>query len=59
MQVARTIQAGACIINGSGDYRSYDQPFGGYKMTGLGREGSRHTLESVTQLKTIIFKGCF
>jgi succinate-semialdehyde dehydrogenase/glutarate-semialdehyde dehydrogenase len=59
LQVARTIQAGACIINGSGDYRSYDQPFGGYKMTGLGREGSRHTLESVTQLKTIIFKGCF
>lgn len=59
MKVAKSVQAGACVVNGTGDYRSYDQAFGGYKMTGLGREGARHTLESVTQLKTIVLRKCF
>jgi succinate-semialdehyde dehydrogenase/glutarate-semialdehyde dehydrogenase len=57
MKVAHTVKAGACVINGSGAYRSSDQPFGGYKMSGLGREGGRYTLEELSQVKTIILKG--
>ncbi|MCQ5131394.1 aldehyde dehydrogenase family protein [Butyricicoccus faecihominis] len=56
MYVARNIQAGACVIGGSGAYRTSDQPFGGYKMSGLGREGGRYTLEELSQLKTIVLK---
>lgn len=59
LKVARSIESGACILNGSSDYRSYDQAFGGYKMTGIGREGARHTMEQVTQLKTIVLKQCY
>jgi succinate-semialdehyde dehydrogenase/glutarate-semialdehyde dehydrogenase len=57
MRVAHEVKAGACVINGSGAYRSSDQPFGGYKMSGLGREGGKYTLEELSQVKTIILKG--
>jgi succinate-semialdehyde dehydrogenase/glutarate-semialdehyde dehydrogenase len=57
MRVAHSLKAGACIINGSGAFRSSDQPFGGYKMSGLGREGGKTTLEELSQIKTIVLKG--
>lgn len=57
MQVANGIEAGACIINGTGNYRLAHQPFGGYKYSGVGREGAVCTLEEVTQQKLISFKG--
>lgn len=56
LHVARSVQAGTCVIGGSGAYRTSDQPFGGYKMSGLGREGGRYTLEELSQLKTIVLK---
>lgn len=58
-QVARGMEAGACIIGGTGNYRTFDQPFGGYKMSGLGREGGKHTLEEMSQLKTIVLRRTF
>ncbi len=57
MKVATSVQAGACIIGGSGNYRLAHQPFGGYKYSGLGREGAVCTLEEMTQQKLISFKG--
>ena len=57
MQVANGVQAGACIINGSGNYRLAHQPFGGYKYSGIGREGAVCTLEEMTQQKMVSFKG--
>lgn len=57
LKVANGIQAGACIIGGSGNYRLAHQPFGGYKYSGVGREGAVITLEEMTQQKLISFKG--
>jgi len=57
MRVANGVQAGACIINGTGNYRLAHQPFGGYKYSGVGREGAVCTLEEMTQQKMISFKG--
>jgi succinate-semialdehyde dehydrogenase/glutarate-semialdehyde dehydrogenase len=57
MKVANSVQAGACIINGTGNYRLAHQPFGGYNMSGLGREGAVCTLEEMTRQKMISFKG--
>lgn len=57
LKVANSVQAGACIINGTGNYRLAHQPFGGYKYSGLGREGAVCTLEEMTQQKMISFKG--
>lgn len=56
MKVAKGIQAGACIVNGSSTYRMTDQPFGGYKKSGVGREGGKYTLEEMSQIKTINLK---
>lgn len=57
MKVANRVEAGACIIGGSGNYRLAHQPFGGYKYSGAGREGAVTTLEEMTRQKTISFKG--
>ncbi len=56
LRVANKLQAGACIINGTGNYRLAHQPFGGYKYSGIGREGAVCTLEEMTQQKMISFK---
>jgi acyl-CoA reductase-like NAD-dependent aldehyde dehydrogenase len=31
-------------------------PFGGYKKSGIGREGICYTLEEMPRIKTIVFK---
>lgn len=57
LKVAAEIEAGTCVINGCGNYRSAHLPFGGYKMTGIGREGVTETLDEYTQIKNIALKG--
>ena len=59
MRYARAVKAGTCVINGNGNYRSVHQPFGGYKHSGIGREGTTQTLYEVTQEKTIVMKKIF
>ncbi len=56
MKFATKVQAGTCVINGTGDYRSVHQAFGGYKHSGMGREGTSTTLREVTQEKNIALK---
>jgi aldehyde dehydrogenase (NAD+) len=50
--VARRLQAGTVWIN---TYNNYDPAaaFGGYKMSGYGRELSLHALEHYTELKSV------
>lgn len=55
-QGASELQCGGVVINGASSYRHPSQPFGGYKMSGLGREGISHTLEQFTQEKSYILK---
>jgi succinate-semialdehyde dehydrogenase/glutarate-semialdehyde dehydrogenase len=56
IKVASKMKVGSVVLNGSGNYRHMDQPFGGYKMTGIGREGVASTLEEYSQEKTYILK---
>lgn len=51
-RVARRLQAGTVWIN---TYNNYDPAaaFGGYKMSGYGRELSMHAIESYTQVKSV------
>ncbi len=51
-RVARRLQAGTVWIN---TYNNYDPAaaFGGYKMSGYGRELSMHALEQYTELKSV------
>ncbi|TXK77187.1 aldehyde dehydrogenase [Paenibacillus sp. N3.4] len=57
IHTASKLQCGSVIINGSGNYRTADMPFGGYKKSGLGREGITCTLDEMTQTKSYVMKG--
>lgn len=52
MRVAKRVRAGTFGING---YQLEPHaPFGGYGQSGLGREGGRASVESYTELKTVL-----
>jgi len=55
MRIAQEIESGGVVVNGVGVYRNMMQPFGGYKMSGIGREGF-FTLDELTQEKVIVLK---
>lgn len=59
MGVASKLKAGGVVVNGSGNYRHRDQAYGGFKMSGIGREGTSVTLEEYSQIKTYFVKGVF
>lgn len=52
MAVAGRIRAGAMMVNGAMFYGA-DAPFGGYKMSGLGRQNGHEGFEQHLQTKTI------
>jgi aldehyde dehydrogenase (NAD+) len=54
MAVARRLRTGAVMIN-SGMYYGADAPFGGYKMSGVGRQNGLEGFETYTETKTIAY----
>ena len=54
MEAAKHIQAGAVIINNAPGYRAEHLPFGGVKDSGIGREGVKYAVESMTRLKMTV-----
>lgn len=53
MRVARAVRAGTVGINHHATVLP-NAPFGGFKRSGLGREGGIHGIEEFTELKTIL-----
>jgi acyl-CoA reductase-like NAD-dependent aldehyde dehydrogenase len=51
IRVARALRTGTVQINGSP--LNPDAPFGGYKLSGIGRDGGRWALEAYSELKYI------
>jgi aldehyde dehydrogenase (NAD+) len=52
MAVARRIRTGTLSVNG-GNWYAADSPFGGYKASGVGRQGGREGFEQYLETKTI------
>ena len=50
----KTIEAGTVLINKS-TFRTDNMPFGGFKMSGLGKEGVKYAVEDMTRVKLVIF----
>jgi acyl-CoA reductase-like NAD-dependent aldehyde dehydrogenase len=59
ISVAEKMQTGGIVINGGGNYRTAAMPFGGYKKSGIGREGSSRTLMEYVQEKSYVLKEVF
>ena len=58
-QLARQLVARAVVVNETSDYRIDAMPFGGFKSSGIGREGVRFAVEAMTEPKNVIVNlGC-
>jgi len=55
-RAARRIRTGGVHINEVPAYRVDQMPYGGVKMSGMGREGPRYAVEEMTELKLITWK---
>lgn len=55
-RAAAELQSGAVVINGSSYFSTVEMAFGGYKHSGIGREGVSVSFDDVTQIKTIVLK---
>jgi len=49
----RRLCVGAVIVNDSTDYRLDVMPFGGTKLTGIGREGIRFAVQEMTETRVV------
>ncbi|MEO5894886.1 MAG: aldehyde dehydrogenase family protein [Vicinamibacterales bacterium] len=52
---AARLEVGAVIVNDSTDYRLDLMPFGGTKLSGLGREGIKFALHEMTEPRVVCF----
>jgi aldehyde dehydrogenase (NAD+)/betaine-aldehyde dehydrogenase len=52
LRMARGLQSGSVAIN-TGVRTSFDAPFGGYKLSGIGKERGLEAIYENTQLKNI------
>ena len=55
-KTAEAFESGGFVINGASFFRSFEQPFGGWKYSGIGNEGVMTTLNEMSRMKTIILK---
>lgn len=55
LKASREIEAGSVIINRQSTFRTDNMPFGGFKMSGTGKEGIKYAVEDMTRSKLIIF----
>ncbi len=55
LKFASELEAGAVLINKQSTFRVDHMPFGGFKCSGLGKEGVKYAIEDMTKTKLIIF----
>lgn len=56
LAIAEKLDVGAVVINETSDVRIDSMPFGGFKKSGVGREGVKHAVREMTEPKSIIIK---
>lgn len=54
MRVARQLQAGGIVVNGTSSTRADGMPFGGQKASGFGKEGPRYAIRDMTVERLVI-----
>lgn len=57
MRFAREAQSGNVHINWTPLWRADFMPYGGFKGSGIGKEGPRYAVEEMTEMKTIVIHG--
>lgn len=57
IQAAREIESGVVNINWTPLWRADLMPYGGFKASGIGKEGIRSAVSEMTEVKTVILHG--
>lgn len=57
MKFAKYVDAGNIMINWSPLWRADLMPYGGFKASGIGKEGARYAVHEMTELKNIVIHG--
>ena len=55
MKFAREVEFGNLMINAGPRWRADIIPYGGFKDSGIGKEGPRYAVEEMTELKNVVF----
>ena len=53
-KAVREIEAGSVLINKQPTFRTDNMPFGGFKMSGMGKEGVKYAVEDMTRTKMVV-----
>lgn len=53
MRCAQEIEAGTVFVNKQSTFRTDNMPFGGFKSSGVGKEGIKYAVEEMTKTKLI------
>ncbi|WP_413309377.1 aldehyde dehydrogenase family protein [Bacillus sp. 1P10SD] len=56
LRAAKKLEVGGVMINEIPTFRVDHMPYGGVKLSGMGREGIKYAVEEMTELKLISFK---
>ncbi|CAK7200482.1 hypothetical protein SEUCBS139899_003178 [Sporothrix eucalyptigena] len=56
LRIAKKLESGYVGVNCTSPATARDLPFGGYKMSGQGREGWLHSLDNFLETKSVIIK---
>jgi aldehyde dehydrogenase (NAD+) len=54
LRVARAMEAGTVGVNCTSPSTASDMPFGGYKQSGVGREGFGYSLDQYLETKAVL-----
>jgi acyl-CoA reductase-like NAD-dependent aldehyde dehydrogenase len=57
LRFARSVETGTVNINWTPLWRADLMPYGGFKASGIGKEGPRYAVEEMTETKTVVFHG--
>ncbi len=53
-KAAKEIEAGSVLINKQSTFRTDNMPFGGFKMSGMGKEGIKYAVKDMTRMKLVV-----
>jgi acyl-CoA reductase-like NAD-dependent aldehyde dehydrogenase len=57
LRFAREVDCGNIMINWTPLWRADLMPYGGFKQSGIGKEGPKYAVEEMTEIKTVVFHG--
>jgi lactaldehyde dehydrogenase len=54
LRAVQEIEAGSVMVNKQSTFRTDNMPFGGFKMSGMGKEGVKYAVEDMTRTKLAV-----